>query len=112
MKKRYYAVAKGFQCGVIVQDWNECKRLVDGFSGAIFKGFAAYHEAEAFVRSHEPDDDIDPSQGIVFIPPSNKKNKYGHFRERYYRKDGVLHADYGTHRSINPPAPCDGVPWD
>lgn len=48
MAKKYYAVAKGKTPGIYLT-WNDCKAQVDGFSGAVYKGFATVQEAEEFV---------------------------------------------------------------
>lgn len=49
MAKKYYAVKKGRKVG-IYQTWNECKAMVDGFSGAIYKSFPNLEDAEAFLQ--------------------------------------------------------------
>jgi len=49
--KKVYAVKIGFKCDVVVDTWAECKRLVDGFSGAKFKGFPTQHEAKGWLHS-------------------------------------------------------------
>ena len=49
MAKKYYAVKKGRKVG-IYQTWNECKAMVDGFSGAIYKSFPNLADAEAFLQ--------------------------------------------------------------
>lgn len=36
-KKAYYAVYKGHTSNIIVNTWDECKKLVHGFKGAIYK---------------------------------------------------------------------------
>ena len=43
-KKKVYAVKKGYQTGLI-DTWSECEKLVKGFPGALFKGFATKEEA-------------------------------------------------------------------
>lgn len=48
MAKKYYAVAKGKTPGIYLT-WNDCKAQVDGFSGAVYKGFETVQEAEEFV---------------------------------------------------------------
>jgi ribonuclease HI len=47
--KKYYAVLKGRQLGIYTQ-WAEVQRLVIGFPGAVFKGFATEAEAQAFME--------------------------------------------------------------
>ena len=48
-KKNFYAVRKGRVPG-IYSTWDDCKRQVEGFAGAQFKGFATRAEAEDFVQ--------------------------------------------------------------
>ncbi len=72
MAKKYYAVAKGKTPGIYLT-WNDCKAQVDGFSGAVYKGFATVQEAEDFVvrygdritavdkqKNMQPDDNTEP----------------------------------------------------
>jgi len=49
MAKNFYAVRKGWQNMTILTSWQECEPLVSGFSGAEFKGFNTYEEAEAYL---------------------------------------------------------------
>ena len=51
MAKKYYAVAKGKTPGIYLT-WNDCKAQVNGFSGAVYKGFATVQEAEEFVARY------------------------------------------------------------
>lgn len=48
-KKKYYAVAKGVVPG-IYNTWPEAKRQIDGFPGAVYKGFFTLEEAEAWMK--------------------------------------------------------------
>lgn len=48
MAGKYYAVRKGKTPG-IYRTWEECKELVDGYSGAQYKSFRTLEEAQAFV---------------------------------------------------------------
>lgn len=45
--KKYYAVKKGKVTGVF-NNWDDCKASVDGFPGAVYKGFATLEEAEEY----------------------------------------------------------------
>lgn len=47
MPKKYYAVKKGKTPGVYLS-WEDCKAEVDGFAGAVYKGFSEIGEAYAF----------------------------------------------------------------
>lgn len=46
----FYAVAKGIETGVF-STWNECKKNVNGYNGAIFKKFNTKEDAENFILS-------------------------------------------------------------
>ena len=47
-KKNFYAVKEGRVPG-IYKTWAECQEQVNGFSGAVFKGFATEEEAVEFI---------------------------------------------------------------
>lgn len=47
MASKFYAVRKGKKTGVFLT-WEECKRQVDGFSGAEYKSFKTRKEAEEY----------------------------------------------------------------
>lgn len=48
MAKKYYAVKAGKKPG-IYESWAACKSMVDGYKGAIYKGFMTYEEAKNFL---------------------------------------------------------------
>lgn len=50
MAKKYYAVAKGKTPGVYLT-WDDCRAQVEGFPGAVYKGFVTIQEAEHFIES-------------------------------------------------------------
>jgi len=52
-KIKYYAVKVGKTPGVYT-DWATCSEMVQGYPGAIYKGFATIEEAEAFVVTKTP----------------------------------------------------------
>lgn len=47
-KKKIYAVKIGKKPG-LYETWAECKKQIDGYSGAVYKGFATKAEAEQFI---------------------------------------------------------------
>lgn len=47
MASKFYAVRKGKKTGIFLT-WEECKRQVDGFSGAEYKSFKTKAEAEEY----------------------------------------------------------------
>lgn len=48
--KKYYAVKQGRQTGIFTS-WDICKEKVQGYSGAVYKGFATLEEAEAYLHA-------------------------------------------------------------
>lgn len=48
-KKKFYAVRKGKKTG-IYNTWNECKEVVNGFSGAEYKSFTTLGEAKEYIE--------------------------------------------------------------
>ena len=48
MASKFYAVQKGKIPG-IYYSWDDCKKMVDGFPGAVYKSFKTLEEAKAFV---------------------------------------------------------------
>ncbi len=54
MPKKFYAVCKGRQTGIYT-DWAACKAQIDGFAGAIYKGFATQKDAEDFLHKYGND---------------------------------------------------------
>lgn len=51
-KKKFYGVKSGVTPGVY-EDWDSCKKQVDGFSGAEYKSFPTRKDAEAFVNGEK-----------------------------------------------------------
>lgn len=47
--KKYYAVKQGRQTGIFTS-WDLCKAQVQGYSGAVYKGFATLDEAKAYLN--------------------------------------------------------------
>ena len=48
MAKKFYAVKKGLIPG-IYESWSDCQAQINGYSGAIYKGFATLDEARLFM---------------------------------------------------------------
>lgn len=53
MAKKFYAVKHGKTTGIF-NSWDECKASVDGVPNALYKGFAALEEAEAYLNDQAP----------------------------------------------------------
>ena len=50
MGKKFYSVRRGYKCG-IYESWDECKKQIEGYSGAVYKSFKTFEEAEVFLNS-------------------------------------------------------------
>lgn len=48
MASKFYAVKKGRSTGIFTS-WDECKQMVDGFTGATYKSFKTLDEATAYM---------------------------------------------------------------
>ena len=86
MAKYYYAVKEGREIG-IYETWPECQGQVKGYSGAVYKKFSTYEEAEDFVYGNEEKlvektlDSIGESEMIAYVDGSfdvkNRLYSYG-----------------------------------
>ncbi|MFA5527465.1 MAG: ribonuclease H family protein [Peptostreptococcales bacterium] len=82
-KQKYYAVRIGKENG-IYRTWDECKKNVDGFSGAEYKSFSTQEEAEAFMSGqnmnlHGEDlSDKNIAHAYVDGSYSDSKNRYAY----------------------------------
>ena len=50
-KNNFYAVKNGKNPG-IYKTWDECRAQVEGFSGALYKGFTTRTEAERYLNGN------------------------------------------------------------
>ncbi len=71
MPKKYYAVKKGRETGIF-ESWDKCRALVQGFSGAVFKGFDTLEEAELFLekKSSSFEEVKDLTENYAFVDGS------------------------------------------
>ncbi|MCI5675156.1 MAG: ribonuclease H family protein, partial [Ezakiella sp.] len=82
---KFYAVKKGLNPG-IYNSWDEAKKEVIGYKGAIYKSFKTIEEAKAFMKdmpSEEKKVDIDEGEAICYVDGS------------YLEKDGKKSFSYG-----------------
>lgn len=71
---KYYAVAKGRKKGVY-KTWEECKKQVDGFSGAIYKSFDNETDAQKFVAKKRPENNKVVRACILCSKPLTNKSE-------------------------------------
>ena len=66
MSAKYYAVKKGLTPG-IYRSWDECKKQVDGYSGASYKSFKTEQEALAYMGISSGTDGTATGDGRVSV---------------------------------------------
>lgn len=120
-KKNFYGVKKGNKTGIFTS-WTECKKSIDGFSGAEYKGFATKEEVceylgidvgeaditdDSSVRNAETKSSISASADSYEVPPKNcllayvdgsyndgiKKYAFGCV---FILPDGRIYTEYGN----------------
>lgn len=70
MSKKIYAVKCGYNPG-IYETWDECKKQVDGFSGASYKSFISKKDAEVFMGTIlNNDKTVSEPSGVPIISSS------------------------------------------
>lgn len=99
--KKFYAVKKGKITGVF-EKWEECKASVDGFPGAIYKGFGTREEAQSFLGYPKRKDASTaerPKQGtlLAYVDGSydDSLKKYA-FGCVFLLPDGRIFTQYGN----------------
>lgn len=96
MAVKYYAVRKGIKPG-IYKDWNTCKAMVTGFSGAQYKSFTTLQEAEAYIK-----EDAETAQAgkepevYAFVDGSFNQKTYVYGYGGFLVHDGVKEVLQGS----------------
>ena len=67
MAKKYYAVKSGLTRGIYLT-WEDCRKNVEGFEGAVYKSFASVEEAAAFLEGTSPE--VAPGQAVAYVDGS------------------------------------------
>lgn len=76
MAKKFYAVKVGKTPG-IYETWSDCQNQINGYSGAVYKGFATREEAAAFIngesdksKTPEETEEIEETQAVAYVDGS------------------------------------------
>lgn len=70
MAKKFYAVKTGKAPGVY-ETWAECQDQINGFSGAVYKGFATKEEALAFIgEDGREQKKLEETQAVAYVDGS------------------------------------------
>lgn len=113
MPKKYYAVKRGHKTGIF-ETWTECKKQVDGFSGAIYKSFTAKADALAFLggnteKSAQGETETIPeTEATAYVDGSynirDKRFSYGavifHGDEEYTLSEAFSDAELAAMRNV------------
>ena len=54
MKKKYYAVKNGYKIGIF-ENWDECHKQINGYSGAVYKSFPSKKAASEYLTGKTED---------------------------------------------------------
>lgn len=69
MAKKYYAVRKGKETGIF-NTWDECKRMVHGFSNAAYRSFTNYDDALAYLNDRQQETGDQAFDMIAYVDGS------------------------------------------
>lgn len=110
MASKYYAVKKGKVPGIYLS-WNDCKAMVDGYQGAVYKSFKTIEEAEKFITGEKTITGVKASaenSTYAFVDGSFNKAThtygYGGFlvtdNEKYVLQGADNDAEMATMRNV------------
>lgn len=74
MSNKYYAVKIGWKPG-IYNTWDDCKKQVNGYSGAVYKSFSDVSEAKVFIGKGQKDSNLESSDIIAYVDGSYDDEK-------------------------------------
>lgn len=102
MASKYYAVRAGRTPG-IYRTWEDCKKMVHGFPGAIYKSFSTLEEAKTFVGELAQQNDPDVQPGDKTAPADAQTLQNGKAQpgekeaEAYAFVDGSFNSASGVY---------------
>lgn len=101
--KKVYAVKRGKNTGIFYQ-WEECRKAVDGYPGAEYKGFPTVQEAKSYLGVADEGENNIPPAGetageslLAYVDGSydDTLKKYA-FGCVFILADGHIYAQYGN----------------
>lgn len=95
MASKFYAVKKGKVPG-IYQTWAQCKEMVEGYSGAVYKSFSSKEEALQYIGTQDGEATEREMKAYAFVDGSyNSVTKvYGYGGFVFY--EGTRHVVQGS----------------
>jgi len=102
--KKYYVVKKGITPGIYLT-WDDCKKMVDGYPGAVYKGFVTLAEAEAFLNGNVPGGQAlgtTKASAYAFVDGSFNPvtNVYGYGGFLFYNGEKVILQGFGDEEEM------------
>ncbi len=106
LKKKFYAVKNGRKIGIF-STWAECQKQVQGFPGALFKGFVTLEEAQTYMgtqsaSSTQPEkNSLDTENDCyhIYVDGSYFNNRYS-WGFAVYFQGKLLHTENGVGSSV------------
>ena len=97
-KNNFYAVKNGKNPG-IYKTWDECRAQVEGFSGALYKGFTTRKEAERYLNGNSTpkEQDLKEADVTIYVDGSfdERSGVYG-YGCVVIKKDETVEKYYGA----------------
>lgn len=93
LAKKYYAVKIGKSVG-IYNNWEDCKKQVTGFSGAIYKSFPTLEEAKNYLNNGNIENEVN-SFSLEDISEDISEDEIVAYVDGSYKKD-TLEYGYGV----------------
>ena len=85
-KNKYYALRKGRNPG-IYYSWEECKAQIHKYSGAIFKSFESYEEAEEYINNYNNNYKSNYNSNYNSIYKRNYNNNSNYINKNQLKSD-------------------------
>ena len=100
-KASFYAVAQGKECDKIVNSWDECKELIHGYKGAIYKKFTDLCSAEKFLEDNK-NTQVNSKTSVQIkrnarTPNENTDTVIIYTDGSLVRRQGEIYAGYGIY---------------
>jgi ribonuclease H-related protein len=106
LKKKFYAVKNGRKIGIF-STWAECQKQVQGFPGALFKGFVTLEEAKIYMGEQIESSALPAKKSLaieddcyhIYVDGSYFNNRYS-WGFAVYIQGKLLHTANGVGTSV------------
>ena len=97
MASKYYAVLVGKTKGVFT-NWDECKKQIHGYPGALYKSFLTLREAEQYLTQGQPqkkcNETVPKNSYEIYVDGSYQNSRYS-WGFVVMKNDEIIHEDCG-----------------